>query len=209
MVKKILVLIFLSVITIESSWAVKCDAKDAERWDYLSSNPSLAMRHRIFAELLKKNKIKSLVEIGGFCTPICNFHKDIKYYNLDPFVYSTASYDCKDATLVQESVETADFSKLEITKPYAVAIIGLYWEFLRDKGGNAAQLPFVKNSIKNASLLVVENVPNIGWLNEHREQIINYAKSVGMKEVLNINIDVLGKQPDPYAYYRQMVVLRK
>lgn len=184
-----------------------CDANNAKRWEYLWANPNLNIRQGIAAEFIRSRNIKNIVEVGGFCTPICNYYKDATYTNIDPFVHSMKSYECSDANLLQTGVEKIRYSKMKVAKPFAVVMLGLYWEFLKDQ--DASEVPFVKDSFKDASIVVVETPPSVSFSTRHINQIINYAKSLGFEVALALKINVLGTQPNPYAFYRQMTILER
>lgn len=206
--KNIVAVYFLLTVPFMNAYGVGvCDAENAKRWEYLWANPSLGLRQRITAEAIRRKNIKTVIEVGGFCTPVCNYYKDSTYYNVDPFVHSTSSYECGNASLVKKGVENVRLADISPVKPFAVVMLGLYWEFIKDQ--DASKLPFVEESLKDASLFILEHVPNVSFLNKHVEQLINYAKSLGFKETISVDIDVLGKQPDPYAYYRQLMILEK
>lgn len=204
-IKLFFIFSILGIVT--HGYGAVCDAENAERWEYLWRDPALSLRQRITAELAKEQGIATIIEVGGFCTPVCNFAKDIEYVNIDPFVHSMQSYECNDAKLIKKGVEKVVFAEIPIKKPYAVVIIGLYWEFI--KNSDVSQLGFIHEALKEASLVVIENVDNIDWLQRHREQIISYAKEQGMHESMDFNINILGPQTDAYAFYRHMSVLRR
>lgn len=185
-----------------------CDAENADRWKYLWQNPSLESRQLIATGFLKSKGIKTVIEIGGYCTPVCRYAPDIKYINIDPFVNSHPAI-CKNATLIRKGFENVKLSDLPIEKPYAVVMIGIGWDNMRNKLKTIANDKFLNEAIKGASVIVAEATYTAKWTSEQAEVIEKLSYKHGLKKKIDLDVDIQGKRPMANVYNRHLRIFAR
>ena len=142
--------------SIESRADLCSATQNKGEWKYLYENDSFQIRQKLIAAILKKNNVKHVIEIGGFCTPICKYDPDISYVNIDPYLDKNDP-SCKKEQLIKESFEDVDFDKLDTKEPFALVFLGIWVENLKKP---IDQSDFFKKALAKADLVFLEAIPN-------------------------------------------------
>lgn len=205
---KILIIILAAFYSLYASALIeKCDAQEADRWKYLWQNPSLETRQLISAGFIIENNIKTVIEIGGYCTPICRYLPNIKYINIDPFVNSNPKI-CTNATLIKKGFEKLHVKDLDIEKPFALVALGIFWENMKDEK-NIEENAFLNEAIKEASVVIAESTYPVSWVRNQSKIIETLSEKYGLKKRIDINIDVQGPRPMNNVFYRHMSLMSR
>lgn len=190
-----------------SSVLATCDATDADRWKYLWQNPSLEVRQLIAVGVIKEQKIKTIIEIGGYCTPVCRYMPGIKYINIDPYVNSNPAI-CTNATLIKKGFEELRLTDLAIEEPFALVAVGIFWENLK-KTKDLSQIKFLNEILARASMVVAESTYPVKWVRDQSRLIEDLSNRYGLKKKIDIDIDIQGKRPMNNVFYRHMTIFTK
>lgn len=133
----------------------QCEATMAKEWSYLYQNDSFFIRQKIISSILKSEGIERVIEIGGFCTPICKYY-DVKYTNIDPYLKSLDKR-CTRGELIKKSFEDVDVQQLDVNEPFAFVFLGIWLGNLKtDLNENL----FLKQILSKAKLVFIESVKN-------------------------------------------------
>lgn len=142
--------------SIESRADLCSATKNKGEWKYLYENDSFQIRQKLIAKILKNNDVKHVIEIGGFCTPICKYYPEISYINIDPFLDNNDP-SCKKEQLIKLSFEDVDFDTIDTKEPFALVFLGIWLENLKKP---IEQSEFLLKALAKAKLVFFEAIPD-------------------------------------------------
>lgn len=185
-----------------------CDVVEGTyNWSYLHLNSGLSSRQFLISGILRLNNIRTVLEVGSYCTPLCRY-SDIPFYTaIEPNINSYSGVCGSTAKMTHINKGIQDVTANDLTDVFqarfALVLLGIDdYELDHD---------IVRETIGKARFIFIEGSTYNPLAVERMNQLIKLITSTGHQVMFDINIDINEPSDDmtPHSHNRNLKFFSK